>query len=130
MDSTCTDTRVAPWASAARRMVATVSTTSSSSPSMAVPNGPISTSSPAAVAASNAACTWGPGSPAVKGSTVNSACSVTAPRLPAGSGSAPLRHAFCTSRGADACQNEGEGQPGVPSQSEKASIIAFTSPRG
>ena len=51
---TCTDTRVAPWASDARRIVATVSTTSSSSPSMAVPKGPISTSRPAAVAASRA----------------------------------------------------------------------------
>src|SRR4051812_39334065 len=78
----CSETRDAPAAMAARTTASIVSSTLASSPSTVVPNGPNSTSRPAARATSTAARTCGPGAPSVNGSTVNSTMRATGGTLP------------------------------------------------
>ena len=73
--------RSAPAAVAARTNSLTPTAIAVASPLAELPNGPTSTSRPAARIASMAASTCGPGSPSTKGSMVNSAFSRTVWRL-------------------------------------------------
>lgn len=76
---TCSETVVAPAAVAAPSASASALKMAAASPATVDPNGPMSTVKPATARESSAAVTWGPGSPSVNGSIVNSAITCTVP---------------------------------------------------
>ena len=93
--ATCRETCVAPLANAVRVIASTMPGITSSATRQLDPKGPTSTAAPAAVAASIAAVTCGPGRPSTNGSIVNSSsCTarIVARRTP-GWGSGTVRAA-------------------------------------